>query len=181
MGADNSRQRRGNPLGRASTTITGDGSSIKFFDTYRKRHGKGAFSDMAYIEIEEDNLEYVITELAQFACSTPIPRYHRGDFEPPPRRRGADEDAPITIIKASALQQYIGNIIKLIQYKFPEHDDFKDLDVRDPYAVPSWWSRLRPEFERQCERCVCVNLATGSGRSPGHALSIKTRPFLPPT
>ena len=85
-----------------------------------------SFNDMKYIEIENDNLEDMIIGMVSYASTTAIPRYYVDNFEPP---ANTNEDAPIKIIATSTLSKYIGKIIKMIQYKFPMHEDFAGLDI----------------------------------------------------
>lgn len=144
-----SRQSTGCDLGRAPNTIRGDRAPIKWVETYRRIHGKCSFNDMKYIEIENDNLEDMIIGMVSYASTTAIPRYYVDNFEPP---ANTNEDAPIKIIATSTLSKYIGKIIKMIQYKFPMHEDFAGLDINKQSDVPEFWTLLRPRFEAECDR-----------------------------
>lgn len=145
------RRRLGQSLGRAPPTIRNDGTAIKFFNTYRALSEKSTLEKLSYIEIEADNLENLVADLCDFTLSHPIPRYYREGFEPPLSAL-ANEDEPIKILRATVLSQYIGNIIKLIHFMFPEHEDFQDLDITDPKQVPSWWTRVRTPWEAEVDR-----------------------------
>ena len=143
------RHSTGQDLGRAPNTIRGDTAPLKWLDTYRRIHHKCPFNDMKFIEIEGDNLEMEIIGMASFASTTALPRYYVNDFEPP---ANTNEDAPIKILVTNTLSKYIGKIIKMIHYKFPEHEDFKDLDINKQTDVPEFWVHLRPLFEANCDR-----------------------------
>lgn len=146
-------------LGRSASTLSSDGTAKRFYDTYRNVRGRGTtFDNMPAEEIECDNLENEIAEPAFFCSSTPIPTNYVEKFEPPPMRPGR-EDEPITIIRADTLAQYIGNIIKLFQHRFPDHEYFRGLDVNDSSDVPEFWRTLRPQFLKVCGR---FHLTTGS-------------------
>ena len=109
------RQRPGRSLGRAPSTIRGDGTALNFFNTYRRLHSKSDLEHLAYIELEGDNMMNLIADLADFASSTPLPHRYVGLFEPPPppacQRRGGDDDddndKPVKVIGATSLSRYI--------------------------------------------------------------------------
>ncbi len=82
---------------------------------------------------------------------TPIPRNYVGDFDETPRRRADQEDEPIQLIVTTTLTGYIGKILKILQYKFPDHEDFRDLDLNKPQEVPEFWSRLQKQFMKACD------------------------------
>ena len=116
-------------LGRAASTINHDNTATKFFDTYRRVHQhKSGLATMEYAEIEGDNLQNTIADLVAFASSTAIPRNYVGDFQPPQSALNSDE--PIHIITESVLLGYVGKIVKLLHFKFPQHEDYRGLDPR---------------------------------------------------
>lgn len=139
-------------LGRSSSTVNGDESAKKFYDTYRAVRGRDtSFDDMLPEEIECDNLENEIVELALFCSSTPIPVGYGAEFEPPGKEAGKEAE-PIKIIRTEVLAQYIGNVIKLFQRTFPMHEEFRGLNVNDSSDVPDFWKNLRPQFLTACGR-----------------------------
>lgn len=135
MAEQRQRQRQ---LGRAPSTIRVDGSVINFYNTFRALKGKTTtFEQMLPAEIENDNLENEMVDLMYFCSNNPIPRapFNAGFL---PRGSG-----PIKILSSDSLLQYVGNIIKLLCNKFPEHDAFANLEEREQ---PEFWKRLRPQF-----------------------------------
>ena len=88
-------------------------------------------------EIENDNLENQMVDLMYFCSNNPIPR---APFDAGFLPRGS---GPIKILSSDSLLQYVGNIIKLLRNKFPEHDAFANLEEREQ---PEFWKRLRPQF-----------------------------------
>jgi hypothetical protein len=70
-----------NSLGYAPNTIKSDKPAIKFYDTYRCSREMTPLDEMRYIDIESDNLESVIMDLALFASSTPILLKCVNDFD----------------------------------------------------------------------------------------------------
>ena len=146
MIANNDTRPPAHHLGRSQSTINADNAAIKFFDTYRRvKQNKGGIAQMEYAEIEGDNLQNTIADLVSFASTTSIPRGYRGDFLPPQSAINSDE--PIHIITATVLVGYVGKILKLLHFKFPDHEDFQDLDVRKSSDVPDWWTAMRARFE----------------------------------
>lgn len=105
---------------------------------------------MVYAEIEGDNLQNTIADLVAFASSTAIPRNYVGDFQPPQSALNSDE--PIHIITESVLLGYVGKLVKLLHFKFPQHEDYRGLDPRKSSDVPEWWTLMRPRFEKALDR-----------------------------
>jgi len=106
---------------------------------------------MVYAEIENENLESEISELAEYCSSNVIPSRFTGTFVPKLPKGGGDinDDQQVQILKVVTISQYIGNIITLLRGKFPQHEDFAGLNAND---VPKFWTRIRPQFEKACKR-----------------------------
>jgi hypothetical protein len=136
----------GRQLGQAEITALADASALRLYEVYRSRKGKAPFQSMRYIEIECDNLENEIFSFARWCSSTPIPKFFQDDLQP----RRQNNDAPVKLLLKTTLSKYIGKVILLIRRKFPQHEDFAEL--RKAGDVPQWWTRLRPVFERECDR-----------------------------
>ena len=139
-------------LGRASSTVKGDSVSVRFYNAYRAVRGRTLdFDNMVYAEIENENLESEIQELADYCSSNVIPARFTGTFLPPQPEAGdvEDQDQQVQILKMKTISQYIGNIITVLRVKFPHHDDFVGLKANES---PKFWSRIRPQFEKACTR-----------------------------
>lgn len=136
----------GRQLGQAEITASADASALRLYEVYRSRKGKAPFESMRFIEIECDNLENEIFSFARWCSSTPIPKFFQNDLQP----RGQNNDAPVKLLLKATLSKYIGKVLLLIRRKFPQHEDF--MELRRAQDVPQWWTRLRPVFERECDR-----------------------------
>ena len=139
-------------LGRAPSTVKGDSVSVRFYNAYRAVRGRTLdFDNMVYAEIENENLESEIQELADYCSSNVIPARFTGTFLPPQPEAGdiEDQDQQVQILKMKTISQYIGNIITVLRVKFPHHDDFVGLKANES---PKFWSRIRPQFEKACTR-----------------------------
>ena len=129
-------------------TLHGARPAVRLYNIYRQRRGKiTKFEDMSFQEIETDNLENEIKNFAKWCSSTPIPRKFDDNLQPP--RASIADDAPITLNTTTTLSQYIGRILTLLRDIFPGHPDFANLHKTDH---PTWWTRLRPVFEHECDR-----------------------------
>ena len=65
-------------LGRAPSTVKGDSVSVRFYNAYRAVRGRTLdFDNMVYAEIENENLESEIQELADYCSSNVIPARFR--------------------------------------------------------------------------------------------------------
>jgi hypothetical protein len=117
---------------------------MKLYKVYRKRKGKLPFEQMRYIEIEADNLENEILGYAIWCSSTPIPRYFDDNLQP----RSQSQEGQMKLLATSTLSKYIGKAILQIRRKFPNHPDFASLKPTD---VPEWWTRMRPNFEKESD------------------------------
>jgi len=141
VNAANGRERQ---LGQATSTAGADESALRLYQIYRQRKGKTPFGEMRFVEIEADNLENEVFNYAIWCSSTPIPRFFDDNLQP---RRASD--GPVKLLLKTTLSKYIGKIIVLIRRKFPTHPDFAGLK---PQEVPEWWTQLRPQFEKECDR-----------------------------
>ena len=52
----------------------------------------------------------------------------------------------------STLVKYVWGIIAWLRRIYTRHPDFVSLKVGDTNAVPEWWTRLSPQFKKQCHR-----------------------------
>lgn len=132
-------------LGEAAATAASGDSAMKLYEVYRERKGKLPFDRMRFVEIESDNLENEILNYSIWCSSTPIPRYFDSNLQP----KSQNQEGPMKLLVTSTLAKYIGKALLNIRRKFPEHPDFTGLK---PNEVPGWWTRMRPQFEKECDK-----------------------------
>jgi len=126
----------------------GQRSIYEFYCRVVREKTRWEFSSIPYVEIENDHLHSEFVHYCQWLIHHPIPRNWKevnGEMVPPPNQG----DGPVHIIMYSTLSKYLGRTIAGLQRKFPRHPDFVNLKKNE---VPSWWSILRPKFEKDCER-----------------------------
>lgn len=128
-------------LGRAESTVASTASALKVAKAYRR--GNCLPEIMSENEIMNDKLEAYMREFCRFLSSRPIPKYgFNDDFTP------LTEDNK-KILMPNVLSQYIGQHLLQIRSQFPDHPDFANLKSDEH---PSWWTNLRAQFLKECER-----------------------------
>ena len=137
---------QGRNMGNAVSTAGGNDAALRLFEVYRRRKGKTPLSQLRLIEIEGDNLESETFQLCNWMSTTPIPTFFDNNLQP---RQRSGQSEPVRLMMVTSLSKYVGKIIAYFRNTFPHHPDFVNLRKDE---VPAWWTRMRPEFERECLR-----------------------------
>jgi len=135
-------------MGDAESTVAANKAATRLFNVWRDRNGRSPLSNMQWVEVEEDNLEAEIFNFCRWVSSTPIPKFF--DDQLKPRLNNSNQEGTVKLLLKSTLTKYVGKVILMIRNKFPQHPDFASL--RSNSDVPLWWTKLRPIFERECDR-----------------------------
>jgi hypothetical protein len=135
-------------MGDAESTVAANKAATRLFNVWRDRNGRSPLSNMQWVEVEEDNLEAEIFNFCRWVSSTPIPKFF--DDQLKPRLNNSNQEGTVKLLLKSTLTKYVGKVILMIRNKFPQHPDFASLHSNSD--VPLWWTKLRPIFERECDR-----------------------------
>jgi hypothetical protein len=101
-----------NVFGNAPSTISGKNTAVRVFNLYQAeaRSGDHHFDDLVPEDVENDNLEDLVTSLAHYMGHVPIPQGNNTG----------------KILGSESLGQYFGRIMVLLQEKFPKHEAWAD-------------------------------------------------------
>ena len=140
IGGDGGSAPRGQRnLGEAIGTLRNDQCAFRLWVAYRKSRDRPA-------EISPEELldaEDIVTDLCRFTASRVIPLNFDENLERP---QNSDSNRLVT---AASLEKYIGKIIKYFRGVYPDHPEWKDLDLNDQKAVPEFWTNLKPGFKKR--------------------------------
>ena len=139
--------RDGRNMGEATSTAAASDSAVLLHQAHHRLKGKTLLNQMRFVEFEGENLENEIFQLCCWISTTPIPTYFDENLQP---RRPSNTAEPTRLMMVTTLAKYVGKIILYIREKFPGHPDFVNLKKRAD--VPEWWTRMRPTFEKECQR-----------------------------
>jgi hypothetical protein len=117
-------------------------AALNLFNAYRKHMRLPKQPTAA--EFEVDNLREFVIRLCEFAESRAIPINFDEDLMP---RTNAKTNRCCTDV---TLAGYIGKIIQWLRRQLPEHEEFKQLNPKDPQDAPGWWTYLRKSFLKKC-------------------------------
>ena len=133
----------------ADPTTSHDESAARLNEAYRQRSNLPP--EMSADEIEGDNAEYYLSQVATFASDNIFPINFTVDLQRPPNSTSKRH------VTAKTLQGYLGKILKSLRQQFPNHPDWVNLNPQKKDDVPSWWTVMRSDFLDACSRFQRTN------------------------
>ena len=102
-------------MGQADSTNNVGNSGIHIFNAYYNNNFKPFLEDMAEEYVEEDNIEFILTDYINWIPTTSIPKYSDEKLR-------SNSTLKLNVI---TLKNYIRNVILTLKEKFPKNCDWE--------------------------------------------------------